>query len=392
MESLVIKNALLCDHQKEQKSDILIQRGKIAQIGDNLQGDCVINASNSILLPSCIDLNVKAKSCTQSDLLTLEKKALKGGVGAIALSLGREHIEFLKFFNTQSHISFLASSIPFAQESIQELSKMHHSGALSISIPTSTPSYALKCIYEYAKLFSLPCICTLDNMLGGVSAQSEISFKMGLSHVVPFIEEMEFSKFFCLAHHYQTPTLLQALSEENVFTQSKSHSWIKNEVSIHHLLLNEESILNYNPWAKLTPPLGTTQTQSFFLNELANIDMLTSLHREFSQSSKGQTFENASSGVDCLEFYFSLLFTELVCTKRLSLQELSAKTSFNQAQFLKLNQGEISIGKDASLILFDPNDSFEMSHPLYGNKKLLGKIKGFVSPKTGFQVVNNARI
>lgn len=383
MNSFIIKNALLCDHRAQTRADLQIAQGKITQIQPNLDEEHMIDASGCIVMPSCIDLNIQTKSCTQSDLLKLQTKAIKGGVGIISLALEHEYIEFLKFFNTQSHISFFASGIPYAHEHLQELSKMYHNGALSTSIKTSTPSHILKCIYDYAKLLRIPCFCELENTLGGVSVKSEMSFKMGLSHTAPFIQELEFSRFFCLSHHYQIPTLLHAISEERVFTQTKTHPWIKNEISIHHLLLNEESIAHYNPWAKISPPLATQQTQEFFKGEISNIDMLTSLHREFSSSSKEQTFEDASFGVDCLEFYFPLLFTELVKTKLLTLQELSAKTSFNQAQFLGLNQGEINIGKDANLIIFDPNESFEISHQLYGKRKLFGKIKAFISSKTG---------
>lgn len=388
MNSLVIKNALLCDHRQTIKSDLRIDRGKIVDISPSLKDEHILDASNLIVMPACIDLNIQIKNHSHSNLLSIQDKAQRGGVGTIVLDSLPDQVETLKFFNTQSHITFISSAIPFTLETIQNLSTMHHDGASSISIQSSTPNDALKCIYEYAQFLNLSCLCSLNHSFGGVSAQSPMSFKMGLSQIPPFVEELEFSKFFCLANHFRVPTLIRALSEKNLFLQTKTTPWIQSEISIHHLLLNEEKIAHYDPWAKLTPPLMTKEIQDCFHQELIHINMLTSLHREFSTSSKEQTFEDASSGVDCLEFYFSLLFTELVKTNLLSLQELSAKTSHNQAQFLHLNQGEISIGYDANLIIFDPQESFEISHPLYGKKTLFGKIKAILSPKTGLHKVN----
>lgn len=388
MQDFVFKDAFLHDHRGGIQADIKIAEGKITQIGSNLQGEKIIDASSLTLLPACIDLNIQLKNYTQNTLKTIEKKAFSGGVGTILLHSSPNEVEFLKFFNTQSHISLLPNAFPYAHDKVQEISKLYRSGAVSLSLESSFPNYALKCIYEYAQMLSLPCTCRLTNSLGGVSIPSNLSYKMGLSPIFAQLEEMEFLKFFPLSDHYKIPTLLHSLNDFKLFQKIKSKQYLKSEVSIHHLLLNEEKITNYNTWAKLNPPLNTQETQLAFLEEIKKIDFFTSLHREFSTSSKEQTFEDASSGVDCLGFYFSLLYTDLVLKGHLNLAELSAKISHNPAQLLKLNQGEIQKTREANLILVDLNESFYIQHPLYGEKKLFGKIKGFISHKTGFQKVD----
>lgn len=388
MQSLVIKNAILQDHKGSIQSDIKIDDGKISQIGSNLKGETIIDASSFTLLPACIDLNIQLKSYTQNTLKIIEQKAISGGVGTILLHSSPNEVEFLKFFNTQNQISLLPNAFPYAHNQVQEVSKLYHNGAVSLSLESSFPNYALKCIYEYAQMFSLPCTCRLTNSLGGVSIPSDLSYKMGLSPIFTQLEEMEFLKFFPLSDHYKIPTLLHSLNDFELFQKIESKKYLKSEVSIHHLLLNEEKIIGYNTWAKLNPPLNTQKTQLAFLEKIKKIDFLTSLHSEFSTSSKEQTFEDASSGVDCLGFYFPLLYTELVLKGHLNLAELSAKISHHPAQLLKLNQGEIQEGVEANLILVDLNEEFYIQHPLYGEKKLFGKIKGFISNKTGFQKVD----
>lgn len=388
MRDLVIKNALLCDHNQSIRSDMRIAQGKIDEIAPSLNGGKVIDASSMIVLPTCIDLNIQLKAHTQHLLKTIEQKAILGGVGTIVLHSSPSEVEFLKFFNTQNHISILPSAFPYADDKIQGISHLYHNGAVSLSLGSSLTNHALKCIYEYAQMFSLPCTCRMDDSLGGVSVPSELSYKMGLSSIFTQLEEMELLKFFPLSDHYKIPTLLHSLNNPQLIEKIESKQYLKSEVSIHHLLLNEKKILGYNTWAKLTPPLNTEENQLNFLRNIKKIDFLTSLHREFSTSSKEQTFEDASSGVDCLEIYFPLLYTELVLKGHLSLEELSTKISYNPARFLNLNQGEIKQGREAQLMLVDLSEELHIQHPLYGNKKLLGKIKGFISHKKGFQKVN----
>lgn len=380
IQNFIIKNALLCDHRGQHYADIEIQEGKITQIAPNLQGHYILDATSQILMPSCIDLNIQTQDYTQKDFQILEQKAIEGGVGTIVLPTLPEHLELFNFFNTQSHITFIPSAIPYLHNKIQEISRLYHDGSKSISLHTLIPNDALECIYQYAQMHSLPCTCAFQTQATNI--QSEISYQMGLSGIAEYIEEMELSRIIPLIQSTKTLTLFQALSNFSLFKMIQNHPLIRSEVSIHHLILHEEKILGYNTWAKLNPPLTPKKTQEKFLKEVAKLDTLTSLHREFSQNSKEQTFEDASFGVDCLHFYFPLLFTELVQSKILTLEELSAKTSFNQAQFLKLNQGEIRVGQDANLILFHPQETQLLSHPLYGERKLFGKIKA-ISSKSG---------
>lgn len=385
MNHFVIKNATLCDHKKTIKADLRITEGKIEEIGPNLEAPNVIDASSLTILPACMDLNIQLQSYTQTALRNIENKAMLGGVGMILLSSTPDEVDFLNLFNAQSSIVILPSLLAYKNHQIQEISKLHKKGATSLCLQTSLPSHALKCIYEYAQMLSIPCVCRLVNSLGGVSVPSDLSYAMGLSSIFTELEKMEFLKFFPLSDHYNVPTLLHSIGDFELFQKTRFSKNLKSEVSIHHLLLNEEQIIGYNTWAKLNPPLQTKDTQLAFLQTIKEIDFFTSLHTEFSTSSKKQTFEDASSGVDCLAFYFPLLYTEFVLNRHLSLEELSAKVSYNPAQFLHLNQGEIRQGVEAHLILSDLNEKFQIHHPLYGQKELFGKIKGFISPKKGFQ-------
>ena len=87
MSEYVIKNATLCDIKGQRELDVRVYDGVICEIGEDLSSKQEIDATHLYLLPSLIDLNIKPKSYKQQDLKKIEKKALEGGVGSIALTL-----------------------------------------------------------------------------------------------------------------------------------------------------------------------------------------------------------------------------------------------------------------------------------------------------------------
>lgn len=387
--NILIQNATLCDHQGERKASIEIENGKIKTISSTpltpSSSHKVFEADNLYLLPSLIDLNVKPKNYNQNELKKLEKKALSGGVGTLALTLSNDpsHYQSLSLFNLQSPTHFLHNINPYSEGKIQNISKLHKNGGKALNFPSNLSSSTLDCLYNYAKLLNIPCMCYAydKDMSSKSSIESELSYKMGLSSMPSYLQSIEFARIAQIASFKQIPTLLHSLNDPQALSMSHTHPYLLSEVGIHHLLLNESSILHYNTWAKLNPPLCTQDSQEKLLSLLSIIDTLSSTHQELSSSHKEQTFEDAIGGVDCLGFYFSLLYTTLCQSKLLSLPELCKKASFTQASLLSLNKGEITEGYDADLILVDLNESFTLNHPLYSDKLLYGKVKSLFSSK-----------
>lgn len=383
MREYVIKNAILCDPTGERKADIKINNGIITQIAENLNAPEVIDAQGLHLLPSLIDLNIKPKSYKQQDLKKIEKKALQGGVGSLALTLNSPSYESLSLFSLQSQVHFLQSINPYQDQKIQDIAKLNKNGGSFIEFSSSIKTSALLSIYDYAKLLKIPCFSQAydPDLSARGSIESQMSYKMGLSSLPYYLQSIEYSRVAQIAHFKEIPTLLHSINDCNVLRNSQHNNFIFTEVSIHHLILNEQSIQNYNTWGKLNPPLCTQEMQTALLENLSLIDTLSSNHQEFSTSLKEQTFDDAISGVECLEFYFPLLYTHLVKCNKLTLSELCKKTSFTQAKLLHLNKGIIKEGYDADLLLVDLSKSFEITHPLYGKQTLYGEIKNIFSSK-----------
>lgn len=391
--TIVIENATICDYKGERKASVKIENGKIKTISQTpiqCTQSKTIDGTNLHLLPSLIDLNVKPKSYNQNELKKLERKALSGGVGTLALTLGNDpyHYESLSLFNLQSPTHFLHNINPYSEGKIQNISKLHKNGGKALNFPSNLSSSTLDCIYNYAKLLQIPCMCYAfdQDMSSKSSIESELSYKMGLSSMPSYLQSLEFAKIAQIASFKQVPTLLHSLNDPNALSMCFTHPYLLSEVGIHHILLDESSILDYNTWGKLNPPLCTKASQETIKDNLALIDTLSSTHCELSSSHKEQTFEDAIGGVDCLGFYFSLLYTSLCQSNLLTLPELCKKTSHTQATLLNLCKGEITEGYDADLILVDLQECIQLNHPLYGERPLYGKVKALFSSKNeGFK-------
>lgn len=382
MSSLIIKNAVICDISGERVGDVEISGGKILQVGENLRGERVFDASGLHLLPALIDLNITPQEYNQHSLEKLQEKALRGGVGSVFLSPSNalSYYEFITLFNQQSKVDFVCGITPIdGSGKIGDIAKLQSVGGESLVFDSCLSNNVLKCVYQYAQMLQSPCMVRAkdEELSNGVSVESELAYKMGLSQIPPYFQGMEFAKIGKLAFYFQVPTLLRLVNEVGVLEDIEANSYLKSEVSIHHLILDEGAVRGYETYAKLYPPLSLPQQKEKMLERLKQIDMLTSSHQEFSKHQKEQTFEDAVCGVKCLELYFSLLYTYFVRSNLLSLSELVEKTSYAQARFLNLQKGEVKEGYDASLILVNLSKTFVPNHPLY-SQTLYGEVKAMI--------------
>ena len=84
MNKILIKNTRIVDANKDFKSDLLVEDGKISRIDTNIDSiDAkIINGENYILMPSFIDMHTHLRDpglTHKEDLETGQRAALKGG-------------------------------------------------------------------------------------------------------------------------------------------------------------------------------------------------------------------------------------------------------------------------------------------------------------------------
>ncbi len=150
-----------------------------------------------------------------------------------------------------------------------------------------------------------------------------------------------------------------ALMMQSVFP----HINFKREVTIGHLLLDVDSPAAGH--AKVNPPIRDRENVEYLWEKLleGKLDWVVSDHAccsaEFKLDQKNpDNIFLAKSGFGGTEYMLSGLHTE--GSKRgMSLQHMAQLVCWNPAQRYGMrSKGDIAIGYDADIVLYDPNDSF----------------------------------
>lgn len=393
---MLLKGGQICDFRIDEMMDLRIQDGVIVERGKDLsiyEGEEVLDCKGYLVTPALIDLGVypKNKILSLENLEVLDKKCMQGGVGSVLFGADISpcmntnlHIEYLMLANRSLTLDIYASALGIEDGKVSDISSLNELGAKVIWTKSEDlDGQGLMVLADYSKMLDMPLFLTpLDSALGsGVMDEGLLASELGL----PGIPEIAYSKesaIACeIARSLGVRMILQifdSASFELVRFARQRGARIDVQSSIHHLVLNEELCRGYNTSAKLYPPLKNQEARDTLLKYLedGDITMLTSLQNACHNSQKDEVFELASSGIDEISNYFSLLYTFLVKPGYISQSKLSLMTSRNQAQALKLNKGALDVGCDADLIIIDREHSFvcQDAYSPYCGMELFSKV------------------
>mgnify|MGYP002795158938 CR=1 FL=1 len=147
---------------------------------------------------------------------------------------------------------------------------------------------------------------------------------------------------------------------------------------MHHLLHSDESCRGFDTDAKINPPLVSESKRKMLLTALQNgeIHTLTALHQPNSDVYKDITFYDASYGTTSIGEYLPLCYTYLVKSGIIDMPTLSRLTSYTPASQAGIIVPKVAVGEKANLILFNPDESFnvEHHHSLYKQERLSGRV------------------
>jgi dihydroorotase len=117
---------------------------------------------------------------------------------------------------------------------------------------------------------------------------------------------------------------------------------------------------NYDTNFKMNPPLRSAKDRDAILEGLADgtIEILCSDHAPHCDYEKEVEFDYAPFGITGLETELALSLMQLVHTKRISLADMISKFTVNPARLLNLQKGTLSVGADADVTIFDPNEEW----------------------------------
>jgi dihydroorotase len=134
------------------------------------------------------------------------------------------------------------------------------------------------------------------------------------------------------------------------------------EVTPHHLMFTDESLVGYDTNFKVNPPVRSPEDRDSLREALASgiIDAVATDHAPHAVEEKDREFDQAPPGTIGLETALAAVLTELVEPKRMSLARAIEALSTEPARILGLadHGGPIEAGRPANMVVFDPNEEW----------------------------------
>ncbi|WP_104722393.1 amidohydrolase family protein [Helicobacter mesocricetorum] len=389
---MVIKGAMVCDANGEQRGDIRIEEGKILKVERSIipqANEEVLDAQGLVLMPSAIDLNVRVQDSilTKENLLKLSAKAALGGIGLAVLmpdckpllstEMGIELLNTLKGDFKAKIVGVVGSKgeeLEKGKYALPPLSILHKKGAVGIYSQSSEDGNLLRRACEFALMLNIPMFFNCEDeslSANGVMNDGKLSAKLGLPSIPVLSETKEVAMMSEIACFMQVRAIFNTIaadrSVEILQEAKKSNPHIFIQTSIHHLLLTEDLCNNYNTAAKIKPPLKPETTRVKFIKRVKDleIDLITALQSEKSLTQKDLAFEEAAFGVDMIEYFLPMCYSLFVKNERMTLKEMSKILSLNPAKALGIDshKGLVKEGYDADLLLFDTKQTQIIDNP-----------------------------
>ena len=210
-----------------------------------------------------------------------------------------------------------------------------------------------------------------------------IASKLGLSGIPEIAERILIERDLTLLEKVKCRYHISQLSSQKSIEVIKLRKEIvkfTSGVSINNLSLNENDIGDFRTFLKLSPPLRREEDRLALVQGLKDgmIDVIVSDHKPEDEESKRLTFAQAATGASGIETLLALSL-ELYHNGSLKLETIIQALTSNPAKILKINKGNLSVGKD-KLVSKSKNTSIE-------DKKLQGRVTNtFVKGKELFKL------
>ncbi len=390
MKRLLIKNAKILDFDKKKEvlTDILVEGERIVEIAKNISdGNAeVLDIEEKYLFPGLVDAHAHLREPGEEykeDIASGSRAALHGGVTTVfAMPNTKPALDsraMIEFVIERAKKAGYSEVLPVGAitkgrkgEELAEIGDMREGGAIAFSDDGSwvRNSSVMRRALEYSIAFDTVIISHAEDssLSRGVVHESVMSYDMGLEGYPSAQEEIAVFRDVKLAEltggRLHIAHVSSKGSLEIIRGAKEKGVNVTCEVTPNHLLLAQEEIDLFNPLYKINPPIRTRDDREALVEGLKEgaIDIIATDHAPHNWYEKETDFNSAPSGMISLDFYFSLLYSELVNKGKISIYDLVAATTYKPAKIFGLShRGRIEKGYIANLVVFDPVKEFVIS-------------------------------
>lgn len=384
---ILIKNGRLVNPatNTDEVMDVAIENGKILKVGKGIEEngfEKVIDATGKIVAPGLIDVHVHFRDPGfehKEDLLTGSASAAKGGFTTVVCMANTkpvvDSVEVLNYVQNKAElvpiniVQAAAITKGFLGKELVDMKTLKEAGALGFTddgLPINDTALVMKAM-EMAKELDVPLSFHEEDpsLIGnpGVNA-GEVAKELGLVGAPNVAEDVMVARDCMMAMKTGAKVDIQHISSGNSVDMvrfAKQHgARVYAEASPHHFTLTEDAVREHKTFAKMNPPLRTAWDRDKIIEGLKDntIEIIATDHAPHTTEEKTGEFQNCPSGIIGLETSLALGIMSLVNAGHLTYLQLMEKMSVKPAELYNLDTANITEGKPADIVIFDPNEKW----------------------------------
>jgi len=324
----------------DQKADLLVRQGRIAEVGDELappDGAELVDAGGLHAFPGFVDPHVHLRTPGREDEEDIDSGTRAAAAGGFCAILAQPNTDpavdsapVLRSLRERARAEariptgFLAAiTVSRRGEQLTEMAELAAVGAVGFTDDGSPVASAgvLRQALQYQRLAGRPLVLHAEDpsLSGhGVMHEGAMSALLGLTGIPSAAESTMVARDCALAAYEDGFIHVQHISaRESVDAIERAKAVgtkVTCEVSPHHLLLTDEAVRSLHSNMKMNPPLRSEDDRRALIEGLRSgtIDCVATDHAPHAREEKEEPFELAPMGVTGLETAFAALHTGLV--------------------------------------------------------------------------------
>lgn len=410
MNTLSILNARVIDpaNNIDDKLNVYIEDGKIADISPEVHNaDTTIDANGMVVAPGLVDMHVHLRDpgfTDKEDIITGCNAAVAGGVTSLLAMPNTNPVtdcaEVVEYINEKAKNAkakvYVAAAITkgLKSEEPTDLDELAKVGVIALS-DDGRPVENTKFMADAMKKAPQKNMCVVahceDLFLadGGKINEGAVSEQLNVKGIPASAEDAGTAREIALAAAYDVPIHICHVSTKTsvaLIRDAKNRGVrVTAETAPHYFSLTEKALLARDADFRMNPPLRCDDDVQAIIDGLCDgtLDAIATDHAPHTPQQK-QDFESAPNGSIGMETSLSVGITYLVNKGILTLPQLISKMSVNPAEILNIPAGRLSVGDNADIVIFNPDEEYTVDiNQLHGKSintpfkgmKLQGKVK-----------------
>ncbi|MHC5201905.1 dihydroorotase [Myroides sp. LJL119] len=387
MSNYLIKNGKIVNEGEIYQGDILIQDGKISQIGKDLpqqKGIELIDAQGCYIIPGMIDDQVHFREpglTHKGDIASESRAAIAGGItsfieqpNTVPNAVTQELLEDKYAIASKSSYANYSFMMGGTNDNLQEVLKTNprNVAGIKLFLGSSTGNMLVDNQQVLEKIFSS------TDMLIAVHAEDESTIKANLEkHIQKYGQDipvechpvirsaqacyLSSSKAIELAkktgarlHVFHVSTAKETELFDNTIPLKDKK--ITAEVCVHHLWFTDQDYKEKGNFIKWNPAVKSLEDKNALWKALLDgrIDVIATDHAPHTLQEKSQPYLQAPSGGPLVQHALVSLF-QAHQQGKLTVEQIVEKTAHNPAIIFQIEKrGFIRLGYHADIVIVNP--------------------------------------